>query len=216
MNKELKVTLRHRSSEQGFAIPIAMGLGLVMILIGAMMIMRSQGDQVTASAQKSTAQSLSVAEIGITRVQDFLNKYRYFIKVPSTQWTDPGVIERAANDFIQAKRPKSGCSLTQTVVKSNIQDDVNSLLSSWQPVDSNDSSKGEIKVRSYIYNAPNGTLTVDARIPQGSYTALQVIIPATTVPSPPSIQPPTPPGLWLNISNLTKNQTVKGSLWLNG
>lgn len=52
MNKKLKVALKRRASEQGFALPIALGLGFVMLLIGATMIMRSQGDQVTASAQK--------------------------------------------------------------------------------------------------------------------------------------------------------------------
>jgi len=34
---------------------IAVGLGLVMLLVGVTMIIRSQGDQVTASAQKGAA-----------------------------------------------------------------------------------------------------------------------------------------------------------------
>jgi len=33
MNKKLKMALGRRSSEQGFAIPIAVGLGLVMLLV---------------------------------------------------------------------------------------------------------------------------------------------------------------------------------------
>jgi hypothetical protein len=76
MNKKLKVVLtRHRYSEQGFAMPIALGLGFVMLLIGATMIMRSQGDQVTASAQKVTAQSLAVNEGGIARSLSKLNQF---------------------------------------------------------------------------------------------------------------------------------------------
>lgn len=55
MDKKLKIALRRSSSEQGFAIPIAVGMGLIMLLVGVTMIIKSQGDQVTASAQKNTA-----------------------------------------------------------------------------------------------------------------------------------------------------------------
>jgi len=55
--KKVKMALGRRSSEQGFAIPIAVGLGLVMLLVECDII-RSQGDQVTASAQKGATQSL--------------------------------------------------------------------------------------------------------------------------------------------------------------
>lgn len=74
MNRKLKIALRRRSNEQGFAIPIAVGMGLVMLLVGVTMIIRSQGDQVTASAQKATAQSLAIAEGGLSRTLDTLNK----------------------------------------------------------------------------------------------------------------------------------------------
>lgn len=74
MNKNLKFVLKNRSSEQGFVIPIAVGMGLIMILIATTMIVRSQGDQVSASAQKATAQSLAVAEGGMTRTLFKLNQ----------------------------------------------------------------------------------------------------------------------------------------------
>lgn len=95
MNKKLKIALKSRPSEQGFAIPIAVGLGLVMILIAATMIVRSQGDQVIASAQKVTARSLATAETGTTRVQSLLNRYRVLANItltniattpPSSSW----------------------------------------------------------------------------------------------------------------------------------
>ena len=73
MNTKLKFALIRCYSKQGFALPIAMGLGLIMILIAATMMMRSQGDQVTASAQKNTAQNLTVAEAGIARTLSKLN-----------------------------------------------------------------------------------------------------------------------------------------------
>lgn len=210
MNKNLKIALKNCSSEQGFAIPIAVGMGLIMLLVGVTMIVRSQGDQVTASAQKATARSLGTAETGITRVQAFLNKYPYFIKFSSTRWTDTDVIDGAANAFVKAQN--LGCS-TVAGTKTSITADLNALLPGWKSVDTGDSSKGEFQIRSY---APNGTLTVDGRNPQGASTALQVIIPSTSVPLPPSMRPPSPPGLFLNKSNLTRNQTVNGKMWLNG
>ena len=76
MNKNLKLTLKNRSSEQGFAIPIAVGMGLIMILVGTTMIVRSQGDEVTALTQKATNRGLSAAETGISRYQSLIYKNR--------------------------------------------------------------------------------------------------------------------------------------------
>lgn len=67
MNKNLNTAIRCRSSEQGFALPIAVGMGFVMILIATTLLIRSNGDRVTASAQEDTAGSLSLVEVGITR-----------------------------------------------------------------------------------------------------------------------------------------------------
>ncbi len=75
MNTKLKFALIHRYSEKGFAMPIAIGMGLIMILIAATLMMRSHADQTTASAQKATARSLGTSETGVTRVQSLLNRY---------------------------------------------------------------------------------------------------------------------------------------------
>jgi hypothetical protein len=213
MNKKLKISLIHRYSEQGFAMPIAIGLGFIMILIAATMIMRAQGDQTTASAQKATARSLGTSETGITRVQTFLNKYPYFIKFSSTRWTDTDVIDGAASAYVRNKGLGCGAVAGR---KTSITDDLNALIPGWKSVDATDSNKGEFQVRSYTYTGSNGSLTVDGRNPQGASTALQVNIPTTLVPSPPSIRPPSPPGLFINISDLQPNQTVRGDVWLNG
>ena len=67
MNPKLKIALIRRYSNQGFALPLAVGMGFVMLLIATTLMMRSQGDETTAKVQKNTAQSLTVAEGGIAR-----------------------------------------------------------------------------------------------------------------------------------------------------
>ena len=74
MSPKLKIALIRRCSNRGFAMPVAIGLGLVILLIAATLIMRSQGDRVTASAQKATAQGLAIAEGGLSRTLAKLNQ----------------------------------------------------------------------------------------------------------------------------------------------
>ena len=64
MAQETSLTVRQY---QGFALPVAVAMGFIVLLIAATLIMRSQGDGITAAAQMNTAQSLSVAEGGIVR-----------------------------------------------------------------------------------------------------------------------------------------------------
>lgn len=97
MNKNLNIALKSRSTEQGFALPTAVGMGLIMILIGTTLIMRSQSDLVSASAQKDTAQSLSVNEVGVTRTLAAFKQNLVLVTTPynwatniTTGWTTGG------------------------------------------------------------------------------------------------------------------------------
>ncbi len=58
MNKKLKIASIRYSNEQGFALPIAVGLGLVMVLIAVTLLVRSQGDRLVASAQNNREREL--------------------------------------------------------------------------------------------------------------------------------------------------------------
>lgn len=121
------MALRRSSNEQGFAIPIAMGLGLIMLLVGATMIIRAQGDQVTASAQKGTARSLAIAEGGLSRTLDHLNK-----TTPNNSWLlkltyDPdGLLGSAQNEWIPSNLPP--CLTPGSVISGTIGDSTYKLL----------------------------------------------------------------------------------------
>lgn len=192
MNKKLKIYLIRRSSEQGFAMPIAIGMGLIMILIAATMIIRSQGYQVTASAQKSTAQSLSVAEAGVTRVQQFLNKYRSFATV-NYPWSS----------YATNTTTGLGCSTSSSLYTAA------NAFDNWQQIGNGDD---QFKVTSYTYSVTNNTtntgegiLVVEGRSRQGttvnSITKLRVNIPVERkfVPSF------SPPGVWASSYSLGNN-----------
>lgn len=240
MNKKLKSALINRSGEQGFAIPIAVGLGLIMLLIATTMIVRSQGDQVTASAQKATSRGLSAAEKGITHYQWLINNNRAIAPYNDCAGTrsSSGVCPDVNPSISWANATQipgiSSCSgaggATPVAGASTI---------AWQDVDATDSSRGQYRLVSYVYPAPGtpgtvgtapgiGQLTVEGRVNQvGSRstatkglgtatTRLQVNIPvqqgnARTIAVP---------GLWFNTGTLGprlgNGNEVNGNLLFGG
>lgn len=75
--QKVKATLRsynqQHCNDYGFVIPVTVGMGLVMLLVGMTMVARSNTDQSIASAQKLSGQSLATAEGGVNRVLSLLN-----------------------------------------------------------------------------------------------------------------------------------------------
>jgi hypothetical protein len=62
-----------QTHQQGFSLPLAIGVGISMILLGSLMIARSHVDQTSAIAQVETAGALGVAEAGVARTMSMLN-----------------------------------------------------------------------------------------------------------------------------------------------
>ena len=71
-----RLTLRrtHYKGDRGFALPLTMGLGLIMLLLGTMMIVTSQASLTIARQRKGTGLSLAVTETGIDRILTQLNQ----------------------------------------------------------------------------------------------------------------------------------------------
>lgn len=59
---------RRHSQSKGFVLPAVVGLGLIMLLFAITVMVQSQSDRITASAQRNTAQSIAIAEGGTQRV----------------------------------------------------------------------------------------------------------------------------------------------------
>lgn len=185
MNTRLKIALIRRYSNQGFALPIAMGMGLIMLLIAATLMMRSQGDQTTALAQKSTAQSLGITETGITRVQSFLSKNPGFL-TQSYPWTT----------YLTNLRTSctSGTLYTQA-----------QQFNDWITVGN---GNDRFKVISYTPSATEGVLLVEGQTRQGSNVKstarIQVKIPFDRSRLP-SFDPP---GVWAQNFGLGNNRII--------
>ncbi len=82
MNNRLCLHLM-ANREKGFALPLAVLIGLILMVTGMTMIMRAQGDQSKVIAQKVRADALTSSETGVARVQDLLNSVRVMATVDS-------------------------------------------------------------------------------------------------------------------------------------
>ena len=87
MNNRLYLHLM-ANKEKGFALPLAVLIGLILMVTGLTMIMRAQGDQSKAIAQKVRADALRSSEVGVARVQDLLNSVRVMARFNSNSNCD--------------------------------------------------------------------------------------------------------------------------------
>ncbi|MBS3027475.1 MAG: hypothetical protein HCA25_10390 [Dolichospermum sp. DET50] len=231
MNKKLKLARMYLSSEEGFAMPIAVGLGLVMIITGLTMIVRSQSDTQNASSQKSTKKALSVAEVGITRYQQFINNNRVLSVYNDcvgtrSNGTCPDTTQKSWSNASVITQLDSGCGVSATTT-STISDNSNTA---WKDISSTDSSLGQYKLVKYEYipntgvsdnTAPGvGKLTVQGRVKQqgsgstatsGFMTAtsqLAVTFPVSTSPSTAGVA-----GLWSSSFSMVGNATSNADVF---
>jgi hypothetical protein len=180
MRNRVPKTIKSPRSEEGFAIPIALGMGLVMLLLGMTAIVRSQGDTAVAVDKKFSAQARTAAEIGVTRIQDFLNRYRAAAAAPAcstdAKWPISGYgacTDTTAMSWEFPDNIPNLCSGDRTVVDDFATND-------WQSA----GTGGDYRLVNYTYSASAGTLTVEGRMNGGNTnearSRLQVTIPVTS------------------------------------
>lgn len=224
MNPKFALFLLRRSSGQGFAIAIALGVGLAIMLIGLTMVTRSQNDQIKVFHQNSSARSVSVAEAGITFYQALINDNR-----PLATY--------CANNNNQSPACEEGKTTWETIENDELQGpsvcDADAQLltkvqasasSAWQDLQG-DASKGQFRLVSYNFipndsSSPNkapgkGELIVEGRVNQRdtdtsstATTRLKVTIPVTS---------PTGniPGVWLKSGTTGANNGIEADVFLN-
>lgn len=78
------IVLCHRRSADnaGFALPMAIMVGLVLTVIGIVIMQRSMFQQNDSTSKAATDQAQNAAETGIAKIQDLLTKNRYAAEMP--------------------------------------------------------------------------------------------------------------------------------------
>jgi hypothetical protein len=189
-------------TQAGFSVPLALGLGLVMIIVAASMIGRSQSDRMTTNSQRETNRALSISEAGVIRVQSFLDRHKVLATKNLNQWSNTlNTLPLAqANcrliDFIPAQQ-QAGIFQAHT----------------WIDLDSSDRNKGRYQIVDYQYQNGIGKLTVAGEI--DAYNTTQNTAKSTlTVEIPIGSESAkiAPPALWANTFNLSANQKITGQI----
>jgi Tfp pilus assembly protein PilX len=189
-------------AQAGFAVPLALGMGLVMIIVAASMIGRSQSDRITTNSQRETNRALSVAEAGVVRVQSFLDRHKLLTTKNSSQWAT------TLNDL---PLPQANCqSIDLALAKQQTGVFKNNT---WINLDNNDQNKGRYRIVNYQYQNGIGKLTVAGEI--DAYNTTQNSSKSTlTVEIPIGSESAriAPPALWAYTFNLNPNQKITGQI----
>jgi hypothetical protein len=189
-------------SQAGFALPVALGLGLVMIIVAASLIGRSQSDRDVTAIQRETNRALSVSESGIIRVQSFLDRHKLLATKNLDRWS---------NTLDNLPLSQANCRLIDPIsAKQQAELFKNHTLIH---LDNSDRNKGRYRVVDYRYQNGVGKLTLAGEI--DAYNTIQNSSNSTLVVDIPigseSAQI-APPALWANTFNLSANQKITGQI----
>ena len=217
--KKKQLSKRQRSRDKGFVIPIVLGFGFLLLIIGLTIVLKSQGDQITASSQKASANSEAVAELGITRFQNLINSNRVIADYPAcTTWNTDGSCadtatkswKTASNSAIWPEFTAAACGEGSTTSAATV---VTMATRTWQDIDLSDSSKGQFRLVDYTYSPSagavpgTGILTVEGRVQQSgsgttatSVSGTATVRLAVNIPVNAAISSSQFPGLWLQTS----------------
>jgi Tfp pilus assembly protein PilX len=201
-----RTSLNHKinSKEKGFAIPIAMGMGLIMILLATTAIVKSQDDRVAAISKKDSARSRIAAEAGINQIMGVMNQYRALANYPSSQWTSaalPGSINNECTTSSTSGTAKTN-AINATIPTTN---------SGWLSVVSGDTSRGEYKLIDYtIPITAQGQLTVEGRVNRGDNSSESTSRIRVQFPIFDSGDDQVPP-LWVR-SSITNTPKINGNV----
>jgi Tfp pilus assembly protein PilX len=158
--------MRSPKTSSGFILPVAIGVGLVMILLGIIIINRSMQNRFTAIAQKQTSQSQAAAEAGIAQLQSLFNRYPPLATYSSTNW----------NTLSDADLAPNTCTAppTTTAASDLVQDYANDATNNDWKLTNTNPDEGQFRLVSYTYTpkntsstppaAPKGELIVEGRV----------------------------------------------------
>lgn len=83
----LKTLLRRQAKDDGYVLPIVIAIGLVMVLLGAVNLTGANEENLNAITQNSRSDALGIAEVGIAKYREMLDKNRILTVYNRDQWT---------------------------------------------------------------------------------------------------------------------------------
>ena len=83
-----RILLLHRTRDQGFTLPMVIGIGLIMVLLSSVALVQSSEENLTAISKDDTSNSLAMAELGVARYRELLNNNRVLAIYSLSDWTD--------------------------------------------------------------------------------------------------------------------------------
>ncbi len=151
----LKILLQRRARDEGFTLPMVIALGLVMLLLGAVSIVKSSEENINAISQNSSSDAIAIAEVGVTKYRELLNQNRILTIYNHDQWdTNATITAQTCDDVTTApsnwKYEGTAAAPNDTTKWWEIQED------SVDPVD----PIGEYRLVSYTYDI-DGDLTTN-------------------------------------------------------
>jgi hypothetical protein len=189
-------------SQAGFAMPLALGMGLVMIIVAASLIGRSQSDRATTNSQREINRALSISEAGAVRFQSFLDRHKLLATKNLALWS---------NTLDLLPSAQANCRLLDLTSAKNIAGLFNNHR--WIDLDPSDRRKGRYQIIDYQYQNGIGKLTVAGEIDNyhttqtSSKNTLTVDIPIGSESAQIA-----PPALWANTFNLNPSQKITGQI----
>ena len=148
----LKILLQRRARDEGFTLPMVIALGLVMLLLGAINLSVSNEENLTAISQNSRSDALAIAEVGIARYRELLDRNRVLAINDHSQW---GSLNQVCDDNIDSLLP-TVTATTPPVTTLSPQKVIDS-----QDLDNDgdrDEALGSYSLVSYDYSNADGTL----------------------------------------------------------
>ena len=97
-----RILLLHRTRDQGFTLPMVIGIGLIMVLLGSMSLVQSSEENLNAISKDSSSTSLAMAELGVARYRELLNNNRVLAVYSlngAQGWTTTNVSDQTCDDI---------------------------------------------------------------------------------------------------------------------
>jgi hypothetical protein len=195
---------RNFSPEQGFTLPVVMGMGSVMVLVAVALISRAQHSQTLASLQMRSEAATNAAEIGVTRLQSYLSQQRLLATKNLRAW--PALAAEINNAV--GSCPALPFQEAWTVGQKYAQ-------GQWLETGA---AHQQYRLVGYTYQSQPGingqvgvaTMTVEGRVTSGLTPAVSRVAVAIPIAIP-STQP-APPALWVKSLQLSENAQITGNV----